>query len=135
MAESRVIDRTTGGDLEEHRQGPWLLVAGFVVLAALVVALAYWAWAQQAASLTSQTERTVNAVAELKATQIAAWRTERYADAEFVRGDRLLAAAVADILAGRNVGASTAQVHSYLSLLQRQHGYAEVILVTPEGAR
>ncbi len=133
MQESPVIERARGDTSERRRRGQWLLIAGFVVLASLIAGLAYWAWAQQARSLRDQAERSVNAVAKLKAGQIAAWQEERHGDAELIRTNRLLAAAVADLLAGRDVAASTTRVRSYLGELPRYYEYADVILFAPDG--
>ncbi len=133
MQESPVIERAGGGAPGRRRRGQWLLVAGFVVLASLIAGLAYWAWAQQAGSLRDQAERGVNAVAELKAAQIAAWQEERHGDAELIRTNRLLAATVTDLLAGRDVAASTARVRSNLGGLPHYYKYADVILFAPGG--
>jgi PAS domain S-box-containing protein len=133
MAESRVVDRTAGKDLREHRRGQWLLLTGFVVLATAIAGLAYWAWTQQAQSLTTQSERTLNAVANLKAAQLAAWTAERRSNAELIRTNRLLSAAVTDMLAGRDVAASALRVRSYLAELQRHFQYEDVVLFAPDG--
>ncbi len=133
MTDLPVIDRASGEDTGIHRRGQWLLLAGFIVLAALVAGLAYWAWAQQARSLRDQAERSVDAVAKLKAGQIAAWQGERHGDAELVRTNRLLSAAVTDLLAGRDVATSTARVRSYLGELQRYYEYVDIILFAPDG--
>ena len=133
MADSPVIERAASKELDRHRRGQWLLVAGFVVLAAIVAGLAYWAWAQQARSLTQQAERSLNAVAKLKASQIAAWQSERRGDAELIRGDRLLSAAVSDLLAGRDAGASAVRARSFLEQMWRIYRYVDVTLVGPDG--
>ena len=133
MADSPVIERAASKELDRHRRGQWLLAAGFVVLAAIVAGLAYWAWAQQARSLTQQAERSLNAVAKLKAGQIAAWQSERRGDAELIRGDRLLSAAVSDLLAGRDAGASAVRVRSFLEQMRRIYRYVDVTLVGPDG--
>ena len=130
MTDPGVIERSAE---ERHRHGQWLLLAGFLVLAAIVAGLAYWAWAQQASSLTQQAERSLNAVAKLKAGQITAWRTERRGDAELIRGDRLLSAAVTDLRAGRDVGPSAVRVRSFLEQMWRIYGYVDVTLVDPHG--
>lgn len=132
MGGSPVIAGGTG-QVDRHRRGQWLLLAGFIVLAAIVVALAYWAWAEQVRSIREQTEHSVDAVARLKASQIAVWRRERLGDAELIRSNRLLSAAVTDLLEGRNVAASTADVRSYLARVQSTYDYVDVILFAPDG--
>ena len=133
MGDSPVIERAAGREKERHRRGQWLLLAGFLVLAAVVVGLAYWAWEQQAESITGQAKRSLDAVAELKAGQIAAWSAERHGDAEVLRDDELLSAAVSDLLAGRDAAASAARVRSYLHEIQQSYGYVDVVLVAPDG--
>ena len=133
MADPAVIDRPAGDEMERHRRGQWLLLAGFLVLAAIVVGLAYWAWAQQAESITREAERSVHAVAKLKAGQIGVWTAERRGDAELLSANAPLSAEVANLLSGRDVAASTARVRSYLADLQRTYDYVDVILVAPDG--
>jgi PAS domain S-box-containing protein len=133
MADSPVTEWAGAEELERHRRGQWLLLAGFVVLAAIVVGLAYWAWAQQAKSLTREAERSVHAVAKLKASQIGVWTAERRGDAELLSSNQPLSADVANMLSGRDVAASTARVRSYLADLQRTYDYVDVILVAPDG--
>ena len=125
--------RAIGEQPERHRRGQWLLLAGFLVFAAIVVGLAYWAWAQQARSITAEAERSLNAVARLKAGQITAWTTERRSDAELLSNDTLLSAATSDLLAGRDVAASRAHVRSYLDAVRKTYGYVDGVLVAPDG--
>jgi PAS domain S-box-containing protein len=133
MGASPVIERAAGHEQSRQRRGQWLLLAGFLVLAAVVVGLAYWAWAQQAESITDQAKRSLDAVAELKAGQIAAWTAERHGDAEVLRDDKLLSAAVSDLLAGHDAAASAARIRSYLHVIQQSYGYVDVVLVAPDG--
>ena len=133
MTESPVIEVTAGNELDRHRRGQWLLLAGFLVLAAFIVGLADWAWVQQARSLTQQAERSLNAVAELKAGQIAAWTTERRGDAQLLSEDKLLSAATGDVLGGRDGAASAARIRSYLDEMRRAYGYVDIVLVAPDG--
>ena len=115
------------------RRSAWLLIVGFAVLAAIVVGLAYWAWAQQAGSLRSQAEQSLKAVGQLKSNQIAAWIEQSNGNAEVIRQDRLLSAAISDVFAGHDAATSAARVHSYLVNAQRIRDYVDVILVAPDG--
>jgi PAS domain S-box-containing protein len=133
MGDSPVIERPVGWKSDRRRRGQWLLLAGFVVLAALIAILAYRAWLEQARSMTEQAERSLNAVAELKATRISAWAEERRGDAELMSHDALLSAAVSDLLAGRDAAASAARIRSSLTQTQRYYHYVDVILVAPDG--
>ncbi len=74
------------------------------------------------------------AIARLKADQISVWLGERRADAEVIRSDRLLAAAVADLLAGRGGAATEADVRAQLAAIQEYYDYVDVVLVDRTGA-
>ena len=123
-------DRDGPGD---RRRGQSLLIAGFIVLAVLVVGLAYWAWLEQARTIRDSAENSLVAVAELKADQIAVWLGERRGDAETIRSDRVLAATVADLLAGRGGAAPEADVRAQLAAVQEHGDYVDVVLVDRDG--
>ena len=111
------------------------LIAGFVVLAVLVVGLAYWAWREQARSIRTTAERSLEAVGELKASEISAWLAERQGDALIISGNHLLSAAVVDMRTGRRgAAAATARTRSYLAELQETYGYVDVTLTAPDGS-
>src|SRR5450759_1985307 len=80
-----------------------------------------------------QAERSLAAVGELKADQITAWLKERQGDAEMIRGDALLSAAVEDMLAGRDVAKATARVQALLDSFQRSYDYQDVVMTSPNG--
>ena len=104
------------------------------MLAVLIGAAGFWAWRQQAQSMRRQAERSLAAVGELKADQITTWLHERHGDAEMLRGDPLLSAAVADMLAGRDGRSATTRVQTYLDDFQRNYDYVDVVLTSPKGA-
>ena len=132
MTDLPVIEGVAEGT-RSHRRGQRLLLAGFLVLAALVVGLAYWAWAQQARSITDQAEQSANAVAGLKAERIAAWTVERRGDAELLSHNAVLSETISDLLAGRDGVASDARIRSYLAEVRLSYGYLDVIVVAPDG--
>jgi PAS domain S-box-containing protein len=111
----------------------WPLVAGFIVLAAIVVGLACWAWLEQARTIRTTAEHSLAAVGELKATGISSWLTERQGDALVIRGDHLLSAAVMDMTTDHGSAAAAARIGSYLGELQRAFGYVDVTLTAPDG--
>ena len=122
-------------DTPHQRRSAWPLIVCFAVLAVSVAGLAYWAWRQQAQSMQRQAERSLAAVGELKADQITAWLKKRQGDAEMIRGDPLLPAAVEDMLAGRDVAKATARVQAFLDSFQRSYDYQDVVMTSPNGAR
>ena len=121
-------------DTPHQRQSAWPLIVGFAVLAVLIAVAGYWAWRQQAQSMQRQTERSLVAVGELKADQITTWLHERHNDAQTLRGDPLLSAAVADMLAGRDARSATTRVQAYFDDFQRNYGYVDLVLTSPNGA-
>jgi len=120
-------------DTQHQRRSAWPLIVGFAVLAVLIAAAGYWAWRQQSASMQRQAERSLAAIGELKAGQITAWMGEREGDAETVRGNPLVSAAVADRLAGRDLGAAS-NLQTWLDNRQRNNDYRDVVLTSPKGA-
>jgi signal transduction histidine kinase len=105
-----------------------------VLFAAVVVALAYGAWAQQAHTMRESAEASRVAVAKLKSDQIVTWLDERRGDAEVIRGDRLLASAVTDVLSGQADPGTDADVQNRLGAIRREYEYVDVVLVAPDGS-
>jgi PAS domain S-box-containing protein len=116
------------------RRDRLLVIAGFVVLAAIAVGIAWWAWQQQARAIRRDTDRNLVAVSRLKAEQVSAWLAERRADAETIRGDRLLANGVAALLEGKDNGPIRRDVRSRFASLAELYHYEDVILVRPDGS-
>ncbi len=109
------------------------LVAGFILLAALIALVSYWAWRQQAQSIQRQAERSVAAVGALKANQISNWLAERRGDAEALSGDPLISASVADLLARRRSESAAADLSDVLASYRRSYGYTQLVLASPRG--
>ncbi len=134
MTDPPVIERSAGEQQEGHRRGPVAAPrAGSWSSRRSSSAWRTGPGTQQARSLTDQAERSLDAVAELKAGQIATWQSERHGDAELLSGDDLLSAATADLLAGRDGAASAARIRSYLDEMREVYDYVDVVLVAPGG--
>ena len=116
------------------RRDRLLVIAAFVVLAAIAVGIAYWAWQQQALSIRRDADRNLVAVSRLKAEQVSAWLAERRADAETVRADRLLANGVADLLGGGAGAQLERDVGARLKSLAELYHYEDIVLVRPDGS-
>ena len=116
------------------RRDRLLVIAGFVVLAAIAVGAAWWVWEQQAGAIRRDTDRNLVAVSRLKAEQVGAWLAERRADAETVRADRLLANGVSALLQGTGDAQLRRDVGSRLASLAELYHYEDVILVRPDGS-
>jgi PAS domain S-box-containing protein len=121
-------------DTPRQRRSAWPLIVSFAVLAVLISLAGYWAWRQQAQSMQRQAERSLVAVGELKANQITTWLNERHGDAEMIRANPLISAAVADMLAGRDVAKAGADLQTVLDAFRRTYGYRELVMTSPEGA-
>jgi PAS domain S-box-containing protein len=115
------------------RPSALLLLAGFVVLACLIAVGGYLVWRQQGDSMRVQAERSVNAVARLKADQIAAWLDERHADAEVVGQSRWLADIAAGLASGRASAAARVQMVARLRQYRDAYGYSAALLLTGGG--
>jgi PAS domain S-box-containing protein len=110
-----------------------MLLAGFIVLACLIAAAGYWVWMQQASSLKATAERSVNAVARLKAEQIAGWLDERHGDAVVVGGDPWLAARALELSSGRGTAATATRVSARLFQYRDAFGYSAAVVLDPGG--
>jgi signal transduction histidine kinase len=117
----------------EHRRSAAPLVAGFILLAALIALVSYWAWRQQAQSIQRQAERSVAAVGALKANQISSWLAERRGDAEVLSGDPLISASVTDLLARRRSESAATDLSDVLASYRRAYGYTQLMLASPRG--
>ena len=115
-----------------HRSAQ-ILLAGFVLLACLIAAGGYWAWSQQAASMKSAAARSVNAVAQLKAEQIANWLDERHSDAVVISGDPWLAGKARELDSGGAPAAAKAQVLDRLRQYRQAYSYSAALLIAPDG--
>jgi hypothetical protein len=112
-----------------RRGTPWLLVATFVGLAAVIAGVGYWVWRDSTASLRRDAEQSLKAVGDLKADEITAWLAERRADAEALSGNRLLAAAVQKAAAGQAGTKADRRVEGLITATRRSHGYVDVVVV------
>ncbi len=110
-----------------------MLLAGFIILAGLIAAGGYWVWSQQASSMKSTAERSVNAVAHLKADQIAGWLDERHGDAVVISRGRWLADKAVELGSGRAPATATPMVAARLRQYRESYGYAAVVLLAPDG--
>jgi PAS domain S-box-containing protein len=120
-------------DPAHARSSPRILLAGFIVLACLIAAGGYWAWWQQAASMKATAQRSVSAVAHLKADQIAAWLKERHGDAVVLGGDPWMADKSAELSSGTAPAATAALVTARLRLYRETYAYSAAVLLASDG--
>jgi PAS domain S-box-containing protein len=117
-----------------HRRSARPLIVGLALLAVFITAAAYGVWRLQAYSIQAQAERTLSAVAELKASQITSWLKERRGNAELIHTNPLIAIAVSDMLGGHNVPRASADLQAVLDAYRRTYDYREVVMTSPQGA-
>jgi PAS domain S-box-containing protein len=85
---------------ETKRAGRWL-AAAVVAVGALALAAAVASYVEtQRSHILRETSQTLKAFVDLKAQQIAAWRHDQIAEAEFLRGNRQLREIFSRVLAG-----------------------------------
>jgi signal transduction histidine kinase len=119
--------------VDAHRHSTRPLAASFILLAAMIALMGYWAWRQQAQSIQQQADRSLAAVGALKANQISSWLAERRGDAESISGNPLISAAVADVLAQRRAASARADLSAVLMSYRRAYGYLQLELSSPRG--
>jgi PAS domain S-box-containing protein len=106
----------------------------FAVLAAGIGGAGYAYYRNQRAYLQQEAESNLSAIADLKASQLAAWRAERAGDAGMIRRNEILARTVAQLLRGGGSSrAIRAEVLNWLVALQEQYGYGNVLLLDARG--
>jgi len=115
-----------------HRTRPILPVV-FVALGLAIAVLAYVAHARARDGYLSEKGSELRAIADLKVSQIVAWRAERLADARVVSADPLLAAAVRDWLADSARAEPGASLQARLGSLRDEYGYERVSLLDAHG--
>jgi hypothetical protein len=113
---------------------PWLLLLVFVLLSAGIAAvgLSYYN-AEKATHLEHQRSQ-LAAIADLKIDQIEAWRAERLGDASIIRQNTLVNAQIQEFLASGAGAPHRREIQAWLASLLQAYGYAEAILVAPDGS-
>ena len=84
--------------LSSNHRARLLSLAGFAVLAGVVVSLGFWYYEADKEDVTQKEFQTLASIAELKSRQIQQWRKERIAEAQRAAGDALLHAAISHVL-------------------------------------
>jgi len=81
-----------------------------------------------------QAEAQLSAVADLKVSQIVAWRRERIADASDLTENRLVARELKSVLTGSRTRSIDDDCRAWLESLASHHDYSEVVLTDLDGA-
>ena len=122
----------TDGDL---RTGPrlrtWVVV--FALMALALLAGGYGYYHDEAERIRQAKYQDIAAIAELKAGQIQQWRQERLADARRAAESPFFRRALAEWRRAPETPGLRADWQQRLKLEQEAYGYAEVLLLDPEG--
>ena len=105
----------------------------FVGLGLALAALAYVQHARARQGFLIEKGAELRAIAELKVSQIVAWRAERLADARVVADDPLLVDAVRVWLGGGARAGAGAPIRAWLRVLRKEQSYERISLLDSEG--
>ena len=103
-----------------------------LLFALALVAGGSWFHRLQKEGMRHSAEEKLTAIAQLKVKQIVGWRNERLAAAAVLSDNPYLIRGVERFLNGKNVE-NTDAILSFLSSLQANYHYADILLVNPEG--
>jgi two-component system cell cycle sensor histidine kinase/response regulator CckA len=109
----------------------WIKAALVLSLLALVTGGA-WFYRVQEQAMLNEAEENLNAIAQLKANQIAAWRSERLGDGNVLSKNEFFARGVVRFRNSRS-DANASAIVAYLRSLQVSYHYADMLLVDPDG--
>jgi PAS domain S-box-containing protein len=111
------------------------LVLLFVLLALGIVGVGTFYYRFASAQFQRDAERQLAAIADLKVSELASWRRERFSDARFYQNNLSLARLVRDALARPDDEAVRDELRTWFSDTQRSHGYGVFLLDTTGGVR
>jgi PAS domain S-box-containing protein len=110
---------------------PWFLALSITALLALLAGSAWFYHVEKSATM-QRAEYQFAAIANLKASQITAWRNERLIDAAILTESPILAEVEARFLADhKRVNAE--ELRSHFLSLQTHYSYSDVVMVDPQG--
>ena len=109
----------------------WIKVTLVLSLIA-VVAGGTWSYRAQKQAMLIEAEENLNAIAQLKANQIAGWRSDRLGDGNVLSKNEFFVNAVANFLNSRS-GENERAIVAYLRSLQVSYYYADMLIVDPDG--
>lgn len=104
-------------------------------MAGVVIALVLggaWFYRFQEKSIWQRTEKDLQAIAGLKADQIAAWRKDQLADAVSLQLHPFLSTSILHFIADKSEE-NKRDLHARFRNLADQHDYADMLLVAPDG--
>ncbi|MGA2616098.1 MAG: PAS domain S-box protein [Thermoguttaceae bacterium] len=120
-------------DKTRNRVWKWSLAGLFGVAALALAAGGCWLYRHQTQAVRSEKQRELKAIAELKADQIAKWRSERLGDARVHCSRALLRSAVGRWLTASGDAALRTEVENNMELVRTSYGYENVIVAGRDG--
>jgi hypothetical protein len=108
-------------------------IAVFLTLVATIALVGRSAYSTLEGQFDVDLRRQMGEVADLKAKQVAAWRTERLGDAAVAVAGARLMSAVPGVLRGASTPEATEQLRSWLDAIRVQYQYETIVLVDTEG--
>ena len=105
----------------------------FVVFAATILVIGRTAYTTQERQFDVDLRQRIDQVADQKAKQVAAWRTERLGDAAVAVAGAQLMPAVPDVMRGIAKPETEAQLRSWLDAIRIQYQYEHIVLVDTAG--
>ncbi len=118
---------------ERPGRGLKATTAGAALFCLATLVLAYVSYAQFEADYRHQTQARLEAIAELKAKEVAAWRRERVADGRYFIDNRSIVDLSARLLRGEVDAA--AQLRDALRRMQENHRYQRIAYHDAEGTQ
>ncbi|MDZ7685370.1 MAG: PAS domain S-box protein [Gammaproteobacteria bacterium] len=120
-------------DLEANASPrPGRLIALISSMALAVAAVGYYFYDLQEASLRRQIEQRLAAVAQVNSERVAQWRRDQWVDAGILAGNPFLADGLTGLWNNPN-NELAAEVDAYLRHVQREHDYADILIVDRDG--
>ncbi|MCF8146422.1 MAG: PAS domain S-box protein [Deltaproteobacteria bacterium] len=111
---------------------PLWMKCGLAAIILLLISGGVWFFMDQQTQQQQEMEMNLTAIARLKADQIAAWREDQRVDAELLVQNPSLIEAVTRFRADPE-GDSAQRLLAVLRQIQKEHDYADLLLLDPEG--
>ena len=115
-------------------RAPYYLLALFAFVATAIAGAAYHFYVDQNAAVEREFQNELLTIAEMKAGQMAAWRSERIGSAKVILEDRMALAALNRIVTGASSADERAEIRDWMNGICRHLRFANAILVDRQGA-
>jgi PAS domain S-box-containing protein len=107
-------------------------IAALVLLMLATLGGGVWFYGIQHEAIRIEVNKELTAIAQLKASQIVAWRRDQIEDAASMQAHPFLSKSVISFMAEKS-GENERDLRARLRSLADQHGYSDMLLVAPDG--